>query len=178
MTTHTFLERKFDEAYTPADIYAGANESVQCFDLHRVNWHGSFLNADGRSMVCWFSAVDAESIRIALRQSDVDIRRLWRGTVHVAPQAAAPNVVVERTFDSPVEFAAIAAKATAGAGCFELHRVKHARSFFALDRKRMLCFYAAPDAESVRIAQREADMPVDRVWAFSTITPPPSSRRE
>jgi hypothetical protein len=29
------------------------------------------------------------------------------------------------------------------------------RSFFAADRKRMLCLYHAPDAESVRLVQRD-----------------------
>jgi hypothetical protein len=29
----------------------------------------------------------------------------------------------------------------------------------------MLCLYQAPDAESVRLAQHQANMPVDRVWA-------------
>ena len=37
--------------------------------------------------------------------------------------------------------------------------------------KRMLCFYEAPDAEAVRIAQREAAMPAEAIWACSTIMP-------
>jgi hypothetical protein len=35
----------------------------------------------------------------------------------------------------------------------------------------MLCLYQSPDAESVRAAQREAGLPVDRVWAFDRIAP-------
>jgi hypothetical protein len=55
--------------------------------------------------------------------------------------------------------------------CLDTHRVKFARTFFAHDRKRMLCLYAAPDAEAVRAAQREAGMPVDRVWGFERLGP-------
>ena len=47
----------------------------------------------------------------------------------------------------------------------ELHRVTFLRTFFSLDCRRMLCLYQAPDAESVRLAQRQAGMPLERVWA-------------
>ena len=33
----------------------------------------------------------------------------------------------------------------------------------------MLCLYEAPDAESVRQAQREAGVPFERAWAFEAI---------
>jgi Nickel responsive protein SCO4226-like len=159
-------------------MYATADDSAQCFDLHRVRWHGSFLAAAGFDMVCWFSAVDAESIRIALRQNGVDMRRLWRGTVHYGPERVTPNVIVERSFEEPVNLEEVQAIEDASAGCLETHRVKFSRTFFSVDRKRMLCLYEAPDAESVRVAQREAAMPVDRVWAFTRIRPPPSLRRD
>jgi hypothetical protein len=35
----------------------------------------------------------------------------------------------------------------------------------------MLCLYEAPDAESVRVAQREVALPHDSVWTFHTIGP-------
>jgi len=176
MTTHTFLERNFDEPVTVADMYDSATETLRCFALHRVSWHGSFLAKDGLTMVCWFSAADAESIRIALRQNGADIRRFWLGTAHEGPAPATPNVVVERSFSEPVRLADIQAIEDAGAGCLETHRVKFARTYFSKDQKRMLCFYEAPDAESVRVAQREASMPVDAVWAGTMIIPPSSPR--
>ncbi|KPJ80351.1 MAG: hypothetical protein AMJ58_08895 [Gammaproteobacteria bacterium SG8_30] len=59
----------------------------------------------------------------------------------------------------------------AGAGCLENHRVRFVRTYFSADRRRMMCLYRAPDAESVRIAQREAGMPVERVWSFRQFRP-------
>jgi hypothetical protein len=38
---------------------------------------------------------------------------------------------------------------------------------------RMLCLYEAPDAESVRLANREASLPFDRVWASQIVLPAP-----
>ena len=174
MTANVFLERTLDEPLSPEDVLDGGRESAWCFDLHRVRWHGSFLARDGRAMVCRFSAPDVESARLALRDPDTDLSHLWAGTVHKAPKSAAPNVVVERSFAAPVRFEDIAALAQAKLWCLETHRVRHTHSFFSLDGKRMLCFYEAPDAEAVRIAQREAAMPVDGVWPGALVKPAPS----
>jgi hypothetical protein len=156
---------------TSEDVLDGGRESAWCFDQHRVRWHGSFLGREGHAMICRFSAADIESARLALRDPDVDLSRLWAGTVHKSPKAGAPNVVVERSFTAPVQFEVMAGKARAKAWCLETHRVSHTHSFFSLDGKRMLCFYEAPDAEAVRVAQREAALPVEAVWAGSLILP-------
>jgi hypothetical protein len=171
MTANLILERAFDEPLTPEDVLDGARESARCFDLYRVNWHGSFLSQDGHTMICRFSAVDMESARLALRDPDVDLSRFWSGTVHQGASRALPNVVVERSFVTPVRFEDIAAIGSAKPWCFETHRVHHTHSFFSRDGKRMLCFYEAPDAEAVRVAQREAAMPADAVWPCAAITP-------
>ncbi len=172
--TEVFLERSFDPPLTPDDVLAMAREATGCFGLHRVDWVTSCLGRDGRRMVCWFRGPDAEAARVALRQAGADLRVLWPGTVHDAPDAPpgrVANVLVERSFADPVTVEEIQAIEDAGAGCLENHRVKFVRTLFSLDRKRMVCLYAAPDAESVRMAQREAGVPVDRVWAFQPIGP-------
>jgi hypothetical protein len=115
-----------------------------------------------------------ESIRIALRTGNTDMRVFWSGSVHDAPgvdeaDLASANVLVGRTFEEPVRLADIQAIEDAGAGCLEIRDVRFIRTFFSADRKRMLCLYHAPDAESVRQAQREAKMPFDEVWAFGVI---------
>jgi Protein of unknown function (DUF4242) len=171
MTTNLFLERTFNPPLTVADVHARVRDSGWCYEMYKVDWRSSFLSADGRAMICWFAAPDAESARLALRRSGADTQRLWAGTVHEAPESVAPNVLVERTFDNPVMLEQIQSIAQGAAWCMKAHHVRIARTFFSVDRKRMLCFYEAPDAESVRLAQREAAMPVDMVWAFDRIGP-------
>ena len=144
--------------------------------MHRVNWEESFLSADGQKLFCHFSAPDAESVRIALRQLDADMRVHWPGTIHKAPDVSAENilganVVVNRSFADPVELQDLQAIEDANIHCLETHRVRFMRSFFSIDKKRMVCFYSAPDAESVRIAQRQATMPLDSVWACRRLSP-------
>jgi hypothetical protein len=179
MTTNAILERVFDRALTADDVFAMARDGAWCFGLHKVDWHGSFLAAGGRAMVCGFSAADLESARLALRKAGADHRRLWAGTVHHGPYPVTPNVVVERSFTAPVRLEDIAAIEAAASWCLDEHNVRYAHTFFSLDRTRMLCFYAAPDAESVRIAQHKAAMPVDAVWACARVglSPVPRSQQ-
>lgn len=165
------LERNFDPAITPADVLELARNSSECLGIHRVNWIASYLDLDGQCMVCHFSAPDMESTRIALRQVNADTSRLWNASVHDAPGTGAAdiadaNVIVERSFENGVELADIQGIEDAGARCLEIRKVRFLRTFFAADRRRMLCLYAAPDAESVRQAQREAGVPFDEAWAF------------
>jgi hypothetical protein len=171
MTAKLFLERTFDEPLTPSDVIDGGRESAQCFDLHRVRWHGSFLSRDGRTMICKFSAPDLESARLALRDPDTDLSRFWSGSVYLGSSPAAPNVAVERSFPAPVRYEDIKALIGAKAWCLDTYNVKYAHSFFSADRKRMLCFYTAPDAEAVRSVQREAGAPAAAIWTGSLIAP-------
>ena len=172
--TDVFLERQFEPPLSLDDVGLMAADSGPCFDRHRIRWNQSFLSSDGGQLLCWFTAPDAEAGRVALRAAGADVTHLWPGTVHDAPGPDAPpmvdaNVVVTRRFDTPVSLDDIQAIEDAGAWCLETYRVKFVRTFFSLDRRRMICLYRAPDAESVRQAQRQAEMPVEVVWAFRPV---------
>ena len=172
--TDIFLERVFDPPLSPDAVMELANQSADCFGMHRVEWHGSCLSNDGRKMFCWFRAPDMESTRIAMRQVDADIRVFWRGTVHDAPgvgaeDVAAANVLVERRFDEGVTLQQIQDIEDAGIGCLESRYVRFIRTFFSADQKRMICLYEAPDAESVRQSQREAGGPFEEAWTFRAL---------
>ena len=174
--TEVFLERQLTPPLDPTGVHALVAGGQPCFQLHRVQWQRSFLAGDGQRMLCWFRGPDAESVRIALRSAGAETDGLWAGTVHDAPDLspellAGANVAVVRSFAEPVALEEIQAIEDAGAWCLETHRVKFARTFFSRDRQRMICFYQAPDAESVRLAQRQAGMPVESVWAFASVEP-------
>ncbi|MDN3521107.1 DUF4242 domain-containing protein [Halomonas ramblicola] len=175
-----FLERRFARPLEPALVTSLTLAAQDCFDRHRVAWQESLLARDGQRLLCHFQSPDLESARLGLRQAGADIRTLWAGSVHTAPlpheaPPAEPNVVVERRFAAPVSLAAIQALEDAGAACLHNHRVRFLCTFFAADRRRMHCLYRAPDAESVRLAQRQAGMPVTRIWACRRILPPAST---
>jgi hypothetical protein len=174
--TDVLLERYWDTPLTTAGMIHMGENLPDCFDLYRVKWEESMLAVDGSKLICRFSGPDAESVRLALRQAETDMTIHWPGTVHDAPDLNeellnAANVVVQRSFEAAIAIEDIQAQEDANIGCLETHRVKFVRTFFSLDRRSMACLYHAPDAESVRIAQRQANMPVDKVWAAKHFTP-------
>jgi hypothetical protein len=165
------LERTFDPPIDRDSFLELARSGSWCFEQYRVDWLGSMLNIDGRSMVCQFESGDAESIRKALKTLDADVSVLWPATVHAVQNPSEANVVVERSFDQPCDLDALQAQEDSKQWCLDTHQVKFVSTLLATDKKRMLCLYSAPDADAVCTAQRKAEMPVDRVWSFRRIGP-------
>ena len=168
--THLILERAFDPPRSLADVHEGIRGSGWCFDLYQVAWQGSFLSADGRTMVCSFVAPDVESARVALRKTGADTRRLWAASVHDAPSPGNPNVIVERSFPAPDTFERLKAIVDTKAWCLEQHRVNWARSFLSSRRPADVVFIRgagrrirAPRAARSRAARRYGlGIPTDR----------------
>jgi hypothetical protein len=169
--TVVVVEREYENAITEQDIAAMAQEGGSCLSLYAIDWIESFLSASGKLLVCQFRAPDAETTRTALRQLGITPKAVWPASLHEAGSDQSPNVMVERRFEQAISLEALQAQEDASAFCLEAHNVSFVRTLFSLDRKRMLCLYHAPDAQSVREAQRKADMPVERVWACREIRP-------
>ena len=164
------VKRQLMEAHTVEQITASAQASGGCLDDWRVRWVSSYLSLDGQSLLCHFEAVDTESVRMALRQTG------WTGelfacpvSIHEKSDVLKHRVVVERKFDESTTIEEIQAIEDAGDECLNRYNVSFVITYFSLDKKTMYCLYDAPDAESVRMAQREAKMPVERVWACQHI---------
>jgi hypothetical protein len=168
------LERRLDPPLQLDDIRTMEEQGSWCMEQHRVRHVTSLLALDGRRLLCSFEAPDAEAVRSVLRRLEIPFERIWRATVHAPPSfaptlalagAGAALVLVERRFADAVEFAAIQAIEERHAWCLEQHEVRFLRTYFGLDRRRMVCVYAARNAESVRLAQRQAGMPFEDAWS-------------
>jgi len=73
-------------------------------------------------------------------------------------------LIVEHRYKTPIsdeEFNYMSARL---APCLQQHQIKLMRTYVSDDRSRGLCVFEAPDAESVRIAHRTANVDFDRVW--------------
>ena len=174
--TDVFVERQWSEPLTEEGVYAMAAMAANCLDLHRVNWLGSLLSSNGIDVFCHFRGPDAESVRIAIQQAGSAPGRVWACTIQDAPgttpsDLAGANVLVGHTFDEPVAFGAHRVHVDVQIGCFQIHRARLVRSYLSADRRRVFSLYQAPDAESVRIAHREAGLPPDCIWAVRRFAP-------
>ena len=71
-------------------------------------------------------------------------------------------VVLERSLETTAEGDAILSRRNP---CLALYNVEFLGSYVSPDRRRMVCLYEAPDAESVRQANRQAGKSFVRAWA-------------
>jgi hypothetical protein len=169
------VERVWEEPAEFAAIQAIEDRGAWRLEMHAVRFVRSYSSADGRRMICIYEAPDAESVRAAQHQAGMPLTRVWTATILellpaqlVPPAGRTPGsrelVVVERTFPEPLDAAEHAAGAARMEGCMRLHDVEYLRAHLSLDRRRLVCIFRGPDAESVRIANRQAEAPFDRAW--------------
>jgi hypothetical protein len=72
--------------------------------------------------------------------------------------------MVEYVFSEPLTDEQSAAMSEKLDPCLEIRRGAWRRSALALDRRRMICEFEAPDAEAVRDALRTSQIAFERVW--------------
>lgn len=166
-----FYLRPMDPPITPADVVL-PEFAAGCLQLHRVDWKQSFLAADGGRLLCWYTAPDAESARIALRQMQSDMAGVWPGTVSGgdgpgSPALSEANAVAELRFRAPPGEqeldAVVAALQHAGATLV--------RCFVPVGEPKCVCAVQAPDERAVEAALEEAGVAAVAVWACTSITP-------
>jgi hypothetical protein len=173
------VEHEFKRRVSATGLHAGVDSARWCMDLHRVRPGVHYLATDGFRCACVFDAPDAEAIRAALRAALISPKAVWAATIHPGPgcdedgtpDIAASRVLaaVERSFARPVAFDDLSALVDQGASCLDLHQVRFLRSYFSLDRQRMLCLYEGPDVEAVRIVNRQVGLPFDSVWGAGVV---------
>ena len=82
------------------------------------------------------------------------------------------TIVVERVLDDPLDMEWLSTQRGQLVTCMQAHNVSLKHSYVSPDRKRMICIYEAPDAESVRLALRTAGvLPFDNAWKASILRP-------
>ncbi|GIX26637.1 MAG: hypothetical protein KatS3mg123_0518 [Burkholderiales bacterium] len=57
-----------------------------------------------------------------------------------------PHIIVERSFETPLTEEELKATEARMAPCLDLYQVRWIRSYWSLDRRRMICDYGSVDA--------------------------------
>lgn len=167
--------RSIDPAATPDAVLAGGEHAGGCFDLHRVDWVHSFLAADGRRMLCWYRAPDAESARLALRELGSDMGAVWPGRVIGGVEPGDPavsqvDVLAEVALDpsSPGDDGALMQRLQSVA---EGDTADFRFGFMANRRDRLVCLLQARDAGAAASALEKAGLPAAVSWPCTVVTP-------
>jgi hypothetical protein len=174
--TEVLVERHVEEPLTDWALAAMSEKGSSCLELHRVHWYRSLLSADGRDLICHFAAADVESVRTVVRSQGPLRGKIWSCTSRDAAgvtndELSRANVLASWSFEQPVALEELQSIDASVAVCLRNHRVRFLRSIIAADCRRVICLCLAADAESVRIALRDAERPVERVWAFRQFHP-------
>jgi hypothetical protein len=179
--TEVVLIRRFDDPIGRDYLDAATAALGWCREIYAVTPRLHFLAHDGLRCACIYGAPDAEAVRHVIRAGQgSEPEALWPCTIHPAPDDdgnGAPDagttaqalIVVERAFAQPMTFGDVQTIVDENLPCFHLHEARSIRSYFSADRRRMMCLYAAPDAEAVRHANRQAGLPFERAWPAQVI---------
>ena len=74
------------------------------------------------------------------------------------------EVIVEQVFDPPLTDEEHRRLSKRIDSCAQMRNARWMRSYLSADRKRMICHFEAPDAQSVRDSFRAAGAGFERVW--------------
>lgn len=170
-----FYLRPVDPPTTPEAVLDSVRYAGGCFDLHRVDWTHSFLAADGRRMLCWYRAPDAESARVALRDLGAEMSAVWPGRVigGVEPRDAAVSLVdvlAEVALDEApprddADLLARLARAASGGG------LMFGFAFLSNRRDRLVCLLRGGDAGEARSLLEGGGFPRASAWLCTVVTP-------
>ncbi|SDL03554.1 Protein of unknown function [Modicisalibacter muralis] len=81
------------------------------------------------------------------------------------------KLIVERYFDTPLTDSDFEQMGSRLLPCIAQYGGKWLQSYVSADRKHTVCAFDAPDAESIRMAHRTAEVRLDKVWSADIITP-------
>ena len=84
-------------------------------------------------------------------------------------------IVVETTYDPPIDQALWDELAERGTPCMTERGVVWHKTYLSRDRTRSICELEAPDADSVRAAYQRGNIPYDHIWSAELVDEMPAS---
>lgn len=173
--SYVLVERSFPEPVELQDIQAIEDRGAWCLEAHDVRFLKTYFSRDRRRMICLYEAPDAESVRIAQTKAGVPFDNVWPVQIvrQPGPDVGDDAIVVERSLPEPMDEAALRESVTRSAWCLEQWGCRLVVSYLSNDGWRLVCIFAAADAESVRQSQRQSRMPFDVAWPGSMHEPAP-----
>lgn len=166
------VERSFPEPAVFEDLEAQEAAVGWCLQQHRVKALWSFASLDGKRAICVYEAPDAEAVRNTQEEGGLAYDHIWSAHLMEPPDRARPTgfstVLVQRELPAAHDEEAAWGLYQASLDCMRRNRAMLWHSYLSLDGMRMICRYHAPDAEAVRVANLESQLPTSAIWPAKT----------
>ena len=165
-----YIERTF-ATLTAADERVLSRRLESCARAYPVRWHKCLVDGARTRIVCHLEAESLPAARAAALCLGVTRDGVWLSAV---PWAAAPattdvrlgDVMAEWLLNAPTDALNFARAQNVCDWCLDTLRVRPESVASTADGRRVVTFFCAPDAESVRNAYRYATVPFDRITAL------------
>jgi hypothetical protein len=186
-----YIERAFATPLTTADERALSRRFESCARAYPVRWHECLVDGERTWILCHLEAENLPAARAAALCFGVKRDATWLSAVSWAaatrvgaatPGTYGPNVpttavtngalvdvMAEWRFEAPTDAVRFAREQNVCDWCLDALRVQLGSVAMSADRRRVVAFFRAPDAEAVRSAYRYATVPFDRVIALSRL---------
>jgi hypothetical protein len=166
------VERDFPEPEEIDGLQAREDAVAWCLEERDVTFLRTYFSLDRRRMVCIYRAPDAESVRYTQRRAGLPVSAVWSagsfrehfGSQPPTELGARVAVVVERAFPEVPTMEMMSELARRASWCLDAHAIELIDSYVATGQPTSFCVFAAPDAESVRTANRTTSSPYVRAW--------------
>lgn len=170
------IETYLDEPITDEFLTETGERVLPCLAVREADWQYSLLSSDRHRMVCVFAAPDVGAVLDSYRMADVPFSRMWSAS-RLSPDAPQPLrkepilKVFEGTYPGGVSDQDWEEIKQQLLPCYLQEGIEWVQTYISRDRTRMVCEINAPDAEVIREAHRRFNIPFERVWSATVLTP-------
>jgi hypothetical protein len=171
-----YMERALDAPLCAVDERLLKRRLAVCARAYQVRWRGCLLDVERQRILCHVEADDWPTARAAARCLGVEPGATWLSAIPLdattnartssATQGDLVDVLAECRFDNSIDTQNFVRERNACDWCLDTLRVRPGPVTTSEDGRRLVAFFHAPDAESVRNAYRHATVSFDRVIAL------------
>ena len=165
-----FVEWRAQSGLEVRDILGLRECSSMCCDLYHVHLQECYFNETGSRHICQFSAPDAESVRAALRATQVRADGIWAGRIYDLRKQMSGNVAIEWSLKRQRRKNMIDTLLEIENEWEREYGLQLARAMISLDNKRALFLCYADDHEAIDRVIAQMCLQGTTVWPYRLLT--------
>ena len=172
MTNPIVVEHHFDSEDELRQWQSSRTTMTQTDNQSAVHCTRILSSTDNRRALSFFSGIDRQSVVDFLNRHNVPFTHIWHGAP-LRPQSPPKpthlvDVILLRAMPEPITPEMAVASFVENKTCFDIRQTDWHQSYLDTDGIRLVCWFHAPDAESVRSAVEAAGSPYVAVWTVES----------